>query len=264
MYRSDDNRPIQPVCFCIHNNGTMGTPRYIYEEVVISLLSTRNLLSELDYDELGCKVDRLRLTTAGIREFVAQGSTSGAKAVPDVAIRLFANTVLPPRNPAIQWDDSFPRGFFFPGNPSQIPILKCVGEDCCLGQALSESLDLIAQRVKTHQEAGRKCLRPILVVVSAGRENDGLPTVLESASQRCREQIAKGELTVLMYGTTTNTNMELLSGTAPGAVVKSVDMTQIPWELKNIWQYVTVETGRDVPVKGDAREYILGIFSDVE
>lgn len=264
MYRSDDKRPIQPVCFCIHNNGTMGTLKYIHEEAVINLLQNGGLLSELDYDEIGCKVDRLRLTTAGIREFVAQGLGSGAKAVPDVAIRLFANTVLPPRNPAIQWDNSFPRNFFFPGDPSQIPALKCVGEDCCLGQAVSESLELIAQRVKTHQEAGRKCLRPILVVVSAGRDNDGLPAVLESASQRCREQITRGALTVLMYGTTQNTNMELLSSTAPGAVVKSVDMAQIPWELKNVWRHVILESSRDVPVRGDAQKYILGIFSDVE
>lgn len=264
MYKSADNRPIQPVCFCIHNNGTMGAPRYIHEEAVIYLLENADLLSELDYDEIGYKVDRLRLVTAGIREFVAQGLDIRSKAVPDVAIQLFSNTVLPPRNSAIQWDNSFPRGFFLPGDPRQIPVLKCVGEDCCLGQALSESLDLIAQQVKTHHEAGRDCLRPILVVVSAGRDNDGLPNVLESASRRCRDLIVQGALTVLMYGTTKNTNMELLSSTAPGAVVKSVDMTQIPWELKNVWQHVTVKSNRDVPVRGDAKEYILGVFSDVE
>lgn len=242
MYQSNDTRPILPVCFCIHRNVTMGSRKKVNGEIKT----------------------RLAQITEGLRGFVDAGLRPDAPCIPDLALLLFAGS------------SHLFREFRIPAHSEEIPQLcDDTTPDCCLGEAVNNALDAIESRVSLYRARGITFLQPLLIVVSSGRENDGPQEVLERASMRCREKILRGELTAVLFGTTVNTSLELLRAVAPGGIVKSVEMADLPAVLTAVWQYARLETAstgsgnsHEVPRSGEhtgsAAPYILGIFTDVE
>lgn len=273
MYPRNDGRPIQPICFCIHRNVTMGTPKTIFNGEILRLPPVADgLLGTIKTDPVKgryVEITRLQLVTAGIRGFLETALRPDCPFIPDVALLQFgANT-------------GWVREFRIPEHDDEISeLIDDSKPDHCLGEALNKALDAITERVSMYRREGTPCLRPILIVVSAGRKNYGPEEVLMRASGRCSEQICSGELTAVLCGTTNNTSMELLRDAAPGGIVESVSMTEIPEFLKKVWKYVKPETAqvhnpsggfssgrassRRAEKTGNAEPYILGIFKDVE
>lgn len=224
-----DKRPILPVCFCIHRNGTMGAHIQVDQQV----------LRILD------------LVTEGIRRFVDTGMDPNVPYQPDTAILLFSG--------ASVWL----REFGTVTRSDQIPDLTFNGIDCCLGNALGMALDAIQLQTERCAQTGLPYMKPILVVVSAGEQDDGPRDTLQKNAARCGSSIRSGDLTAVMYGVTNYANEDLLRFAAPGGIVEHVRMRDLPEKLSGVGIYAQEAKPRSGTVFGDAREYILGIYTDV-
>lgn len=250
------NKPILPVCFCIHRNIVMG--------------------ARIEVN--GQEVRRLELIAEGIRQFVNTGLAAAAYEL-DAAILVFSDSTV--------WIRKF-------GEVGAIPDLQGDGTECCMGEALGVALNAIEDRVAKCTSEGRKCLRPILVVVSAGAENYGLPAVLEDNSKRCGALIAQGKLTARMYSMSKRADQGLLRTAAPGGTVEHARADEIIGKLSGLGRYVQADEnngkgsgagsnvkkeenngkgsgagsytwpnpGRTTQGPGDASSYILGIYTD--
>lgn len=224
-----DSKPVLPVCFCIHRNGSMGA---------------RTALN-------GREVSRLNLVAAGIRNFVETGLSPNAPYELDAAVLVFSGSTM--------WIQKFGTVTY----ADQIPDLKYDGVDCCLGEALAMALDAIENRVERSKREGQECLRPILVMVSAGNENYGRADVLSRSSERCGALIQQQKLTAVMYAMTTRANEELLRSAAPGGTVEYVRTAEIIDKLSGIGSYAQANVHRLQEPLRDASPYILGIYTDV-
>lgn len=278
----NNSKPVQPICFCIHKNETMGAGRYIQEEGIIkSLLARGDFFAE---EEPGCgwEINRLALVTEGIREFVERGLGSDVNAEQDVAIVTFSDTTQKVCD------------FFTPGNAADIPMLRPHGTKFCLSQALGLALDIIEARSRQYEYEAREYLCPFLVVVGAGgtvgnqgeshTENE---RIISSAHERCCKMLANGTLRMIMYDVSKRGNdwtpfVNLCRES--GAKMEHIPVEEIPGKLKGIWDCISSNGGHtkrvdeevsrstrvalpgyaDADQRFSADSYIRGIFLDVQ
>lgn len=185
-----------PVCFCIDRSASMGT----------------RVISPSTQKPLGT---RLELCTQGICACFQQASSCREYRL-EASIVVFTDMPYLLRAPAVVTESD--------------SSIMAIGPDrpyTGLGEAVKLSLQVLENQMARLEADGIPTMMPLLILVTAARENHGDPELFRQMGQKCGQLIQDGRLSVMAYAASPGASLEVLQQLFPGGHTMRIDASAL-------------------------------------